>query len=157
MVSERTPAECSFCASPRGRRAQLGGMERPPHALKTTVNARFDEVLDRIPPALQREGFGILTEIDVQGTLKKKLDVDFRRYRILGACRPPAAHRVLQNELDMGVLLPCNIALYEDGGRTVVLAVDPMAMIAEATRNPEIREVAADIQARLQRVLDALG
>jgi len=127
------------------------------HALKTRVKAPFDEVLDRIPPALQREGFGILTEIDVQGTLKKKLDVDFRRYRILGACRPASAHRVLERDADMGVLLPCNVALYEDGEDTVVLAVDPMAMIGDATRNLDIQEVAADIHARLRRVLDSLG
>jgi uncharacterized protein (DUF302 family) len=131
-------------------------MERPQHALKTRVNLPFDEVLDRMPPALQREGFGILTEIDVQGTLKKKLGVELRRYRILGACRPPAAHRVLESDLDLGVLLPCNIALYEDGGGTVVLAVDPLAAIAGATENPDVREVAAEIHARLQRVLDGL-
>jgi uncharacterized protein (DUF302 family) len=131
-------------------------MADPKYALKTRVNAPFDRVLDSIPPALQREGFGILTEIDVQGTLKKKLGVDFRRYRILGACRPPSAHEVLQSDLDIGVLLPCNVVLYEDGDSTVVVAVDPMAAIAGATEEPAVKEVAADIRARLQRVLEGL-
>jgi uncharacterized protein (DUF302 family) len=131
-------------------------MEPQQYALKTKVDAPFDEVLDRIPPALQREGFGVLTEIDVQGTLKKKLGVDFRRYRILGACRPASAHRVLQSDLDVGVLLPCNVVLYEDGAGTMVAAVDPMAAIAGATNDPDVKEVAADIRERLQRVLDTV-
>lgn len=132
-------------------------MDPSKYALKTRVAAPFADVLDRVAPALQREGFGILTEIDVQATLKKKLDVDFRRYRILGACRPPSAHRVLQSDLDIGVLLPCNVVVYEDGAGTVVAAIDPMSAIAGVTDDANVKEVAADIGERLQRVLDSLS
>ena len=126
------------------------------YALEARVDAPFDEVLARVPAALQREGFGVLTEIDVQATLKKKLDVDFRRYRILGACRPASAHRVLQRDLNIGVLLPCNVVLYEDGGGTAIAAIDPMSAIAGVTEDANVKEVAADIHARLQRVLEDL-
>jgi uncharacterized protein (DUF302 family) len=132
-------------------------MKQSAFAVKTRVGASFEDVLDRLPAVLQREGFGVLTEIDVQGTLKKKLGVDFRKYRILGACNPPSAHRVLQSDLDIGVLLPCNVVVYEDDGGAVVAAIDPMAAIAGVSDDPDVKAVAADIRSRLQRVVDAIG
>jgi uncharacterized protein (DUF302 family) len=116
----------------------------------------FDEALSRIPEALKAEGFGVLTEIDVQQTLKKKLDVDFRRYRILGACNPPFAHRALQRSLDVGMLMPCNVIVYEDDeGRAVVSAVDPMQTLA-AQGDAEMRPLAEAVQQKLRTVVDSL-
>jgi uncharacterized protein (DUF302 family) len=116
----------------------------------------YDQALARIPEALKSEGFGVLTEIDVADTLKKKLGVDFRRYRILGACNPLLAHQALQARLDVGVMLPCNVIVYEgDDGRAVVVAVDPMETAA-ARQDPRIRGVAEVVRTKLQRVLAQL-
>lgn len=124
--------------------------------IERTLDAPFDETLARVPPALAAEGFGVLTEIDVQATLKKKLDVDFRRYRILGACNPRFAHQALGHTLDVGMLLPCNVVVYEaDDGRTVVSAVDPMQTIA-AQGDDTLRGVAEQVRAKLRRVIDSL-
>jgi uncharacterized protein (DUF302 family) len=124
--------------------------------IQKTLEAGFEEALAKVPEALKAEGFGVLTEIDVQATLKKKLDVDFRRYRILGACNPPLAHRALQHSLDVGMLLPCNVIVYEtDDRRTVVSAVDPMQTMA-AQGDPALRPLADEVRQKLQRVIDAL-
>lgn len=124
--------------------------------IRRTLDIGFDEALARVPEALKAEGFGVLTEIDVQATLKKKLDVDFRRYRILGACNPPFAHQALQHSLDVGMLLPCNVIVYEtDDHKTVVSAVDPMQTLA-AESDPGIRPLAEQVQQRLRRVIAAL-
>lgn len=124
--------------------------------IQRTLDRGFDEVLARVPEALKTEGFGVLTEIDVQATLKKKLDVDFRRYRILGACNPPFAHQALSHSLDIGMLLPCNVIVYEtDDGRTVVSAVDPVQTLA-AQADPGVRPVAEQVQARLRRAIAAI-
>ena len=121
-----------------------------------TLDLGFDEALARVPEALKAEGFGVLTEIDVQATLKKKLGVDFRRYRILGACNPPFAHQALQQSLDVGMLLPCNVIVYEtDDGKTVVSAVDPMQTMA-SQGDPSLRPLAEQVQQKLRRVIDAL-
>ncbi len=121
-----------------------------------TLDRGFDEVLAKVPDALKTEGFGVLTEIDVQATLKKKLDVDFRRYRILGACNPPFAHQALSHSLDIGMLLPCNVIVYEtDDGRTVVSAVDPVQTMA-AQADPAVRPIAEQVQAKLRRAIDAI-
>lgn len=126
------------------------------YALRKELSAGYDEVLARLPDALKSKGFGILTEIDVKETLKKKLNADFRRYKILGACNPPFAHRALQAELEIGVLLPCNVIVYEaDGGRAVVAAVDPIQTVA-AHGNPAVREIAGEVRTRLERVLSRL-
>jgi uncharacterized protein (DUF302 family) len=128
----------------------------PSFGIKRTLDRGFDEVLAKVPDALKSEGFGVLTEIDVQATLKKKLDVDFRRYRILGACNPPFAHQALSHSLDIGMLLPCNVIVYEtDEGKTVVSAVDPVQTMA-AQADPAIREVAEQVQAKLRRAIDAI-
>jgi uncharacterized protein (DUF302 family) len=124
--------------------------------IRKTLDLGFDEALAKIPEALKAEGFGVLTEIDVQATLKKKLDVDFRRYRILGACNPPFAHRALQHSLDVGMLMPCNVIVYEtDDRKTVVSAVDPMQSMA-AQGDPAMQALAGQVGQKLQRVIDAL-
>jgi uncharacterized protein (DUF302 family) len=115
----------------------------------------YDEALAKVPGLLQAEGFGILTQIDVKETLKQKLGVDFRRYRILGACNPPLAHRALSAELEIGVMLPCNVVVYEgDDGKAVVTAVDPMATIAAG--HPGLRDIAAEVRQKLSRALAGL-
>ena len=106
------------------------------------------------PEALAKEGFGVLTEIDVQATLKKKLDVDREPYLILGACHPPSAHKALSAVPEVGVLLPCNVTVSVEGGTTVVRAMDPAGVMG-ILGSPELAEVGADIGARLRRVVDA--
>jgi len=120
------------------------------------VSTPFDETIDVVTEALKKEGFGILTEIDVQATLKKKLDVDFNKYRILGACNPPFAHKALLAENKIGTMLPCNVVVQETGsGEVEVTAVDPMASMA-AVENDSLKEVAAEIRQRLERVINSL-
>ena len=124
----------------------------PGFTLRKDTQQRFDAVLSQLPGLLQEEGFGILTRIDVADTLKQKIGVDFRRYQILGACNPKLAHRVLSTDLEVGAMLPCNVVVYEDdGGGTVVLAIDPLQAIAAAS--PAVRPVAEEVRARLVRVL----
>jgi uncharacterized protein (DUF302 family) len=126
--------------------------------IRCTLQTDFGSTLARVTEALKREGFGVLTEIDVQQTLKEKLGVDFRRYRILGACNPPAAHKALQAEPQVGLLLPCNVIVYElDDGGTVVSAFDPLQIVGESGAVGALREVAEEIRARLARVVGSLG
>lgn len=121
-----------------------------------TVRAGYDEVLAKVPELLQAEGFGVLTRIDVKKTLKEKLGADFRRYEILGACNPQLAHRALQAEPAIGVMLPCNVTVYEaDDGATVVTAVDPLQTIAAV--DPNLQPIATEVRARLARVLERLA
>lgn len=123
--------------------------------IKKTLSLSFDQALTAVPEALKAEGFGILTEIDVQKTLDEKLKVPFRRYRILGACNPPLAHRALSAEIDAGVMLPCNVIVYEgDDGRAVVTAVDPMQTLARD--HPGLEAVAREVRGKLGRVVAAL-
>ena len=121
-----------------------------------TLRMPFDAAVERVTAALQREGFGILTEIDVKATLKKKLDVDFRNYRILGACNPPLAHQALQLEDKIGTMLPCNVVVQETGAGTIeVSAVDPVASM-QAIENPRLQGVAETVRAKLKAVVDSL-
>jgi uncharacterized protein (DUF302 family) len=123
--------------------------------IQRTLDLDFDAALARIPDALKAEGFGVLTEIDVKETLRKKLDVDFRRYRILGACNPTFAHRALSHSLEIGMMLPCNVVVYEtDDGRTVVSAIDPLQTIA--AKDAAVEPIAREVRAKLQRVVDSL-
>jgi uncharacterized protein (DUF302 family) len=115
----------------------------------------FDEAIDRVTEALKREGFGILTEIDVRAALKKKLDVDFRNYRILGACNPPFAYEALQKEDKIGTMLPCNVVVQEKDGSVEVAAIDPVASM-QAVENPALRDVAEQVRAKLKEVVDSL-
>ena len=124
--------------------------------LKKTLRATYDEALIRIPEALKTEGFGVLTEIDIKNTLQQKLGVDFRRYKIIGACNPPFAHQALQADLDAGLMLPCNVAVYEgDDGKAVVMAVDPTTTVA-ATGNPKLVELATAVKEKLLLALAKL-
>ncbi len=124
--------------------------------MRKTLRATYDQALARVPEALKTEGFGVLTQIDMKETLKKKLDVDFRRYTILGACNPPFARDALQESLEVGLLLPCNVVVYEnDEGRAEVLAVDPNATMAR-TGNPRLTALAQQVKTKLERVLERL-
>ena len=124
------------------------------YGFSRTVNAGFDEAVSRVRDALQKEGFGVLTEIDVKATLKKKLDVDFRKYLILGACNPPNAYKALTAELEIGLLLPCNVIVYErDDGGTTVAAMDA-SLMATVTGNDRLSEVAATVNEKLKRVIE---
>lgn len=121
-----------------------------------TLGETMEEAERRVREALAREGFGVLTEIDVAGTLKKKLDVDFRPYKILGACNPDFAHQALNLEDKIGTMLPCNVILQAvDGGEVEVAAVDPVASM-RGVENEELGSVAGEVRARLRRVVDSL-
>ncbi|CAG1014648.1 hypothetical protein ANAEL_05039 [Anaerolineales bacterium] len=121
-----------------------------------TLDLSFEDAIARITEELKKEGFGVLTEIDVQATLKKKLDVDFRPYRILGACNPPFAHKALTAEPHIGIYLPCNVIVQDTGnGKTEVAAVDPLVAMSKV-ENPELKPVAKEVQAKLKRVIENL-
>lgn len=126
------------------------------YGMGKSVALPYEQAVERTRDALQREGFGILTEIDVQATLKKKLDVDFRKYVILGACNPPLAYQGFQAELDIGLLLPCNVIVYEEeAARSRVAILDPLVQLGIAER-PDIEPVAREARAKLERALATL-
>ena len=124
--------------------------------LTRTVSHPYGEAVSRVTEELQKEGFGVLTEIDVKATLKKKLDLDFRNYVILGACNPQFAHRALSTEDKVGILLPCNVVVQEhEDGTVEVSAVDPVAMM-RASENPALQELAREVKERLKKVIESL-
>lgn len=126
------------------------------YTIDKRVGGEFDDVVERTMAALEDEGFGILCDIDVQETFEKKLDEEFRQYRILGACNPGLAHEALGNELALGALLPCNVVVYEtDDGDIGVSAVDPEALLSVA-ENPDLDPIAADVRGRFESVLESL-
>ena len=121
-----------------------------------TITGSFDEAVEKVTEALKAEGFGILTEIDIRATLKKKLDVDFYNYKILGACNPPFAYKALLAEDKIGTMLPCNVIVQEKtAGKIEVSAVDPAASM-QAVENSTLNEIATEIRTRLQKVIDNL-
>lgn len=125
--------------------------------LHVNVNQPYEVALERVKTALKAEGFGVLTEIDVKDTLKKKLGVEFQRYIILGACNPPLAHRALSADLDVGLLLPCNVVVYETGADTSMISlVDPLVMSA-MFNDPTFEVIAQDAQQRFKRIAAALS
>ena len=128
------------------------------YALATEVALAYDAAVQKTRAELAREGFGVLTEIDVQATLAKKLSVDSRPYLILGACNPPLAHRALSTELDVGLLLPCNVIVYatDQPGRSVVAALDPVKQLGVA-ENPELQPLAQEVRRRLERVVERVA
>jgi uncharacterized protein (DUF302 family) len=125
------------------------------YGFSRTVPHTYEKAIERVTEELKKEGFGVLTTIDVKDTLHKKLGVEFPRYVILGACNPPFAHRALQLEEQVGLLLPCNVIVYEKAGTTVVGAFDPMVMTTVIDR-PEMRSIAEEVRTRLERVLAAV-
>jgi uncharacterized protein (DUF302 family) len=127
------------------------------YGLQVHLSLPYSEALDRTAAALKQEGFGVLTTIDVTQTMKQKLDADFRPYTILGACNPPLAHKALSSDLEVGLLLPCNVIVYEDApGTSVVSAIAPKAMLAAAGGSHALDEVAKDADVRLRRAMAAL-
>ncbi|HEX9844698.1 MAG TPA: DUF302 domain-containing protein [bacterium] len=127
------------------------------YGLLRTVDLSYEQAVARITETLKGQGFGILTEIDVQATLKKKLDQDFTPYIILGACNPPLAFRALSAEIDIGLLLPCNVNVYVDpkSGKTVVAAIDPQVLV-EVTGRSELKPIADEVKGKLQAAIDAV-
>jgi uncharacterized protein (DUF302 family) len=121
-----------------------------------TLMISFDEAVAKVTDELKKEGFGILTDIDVQATLKKKMNVDFRKYRILGSCNPPFAYQALLAEDKIGTMLPCNVIVQEIAeGRAEVAAIDPVASMM-AIHNPKLGDIANQVQAKLKKVIDNL-
>ena len=124
--------------------------------LSKTLQTPFDAAVERVTEALKEEGFGVLTEIDMQATMRKKLDVDIQKYKILGACNPPLAYQAIQAEDKIGLMLPCNVIVQEvAGGGTEVAAIDPVASM-QAVDNPQLGEVGKQVQGKLKRVIESL-
>jgi len=121
-----------------------------------TINHTFDEAIEQVTANLQEEGFGVLTEIDVKATLKKKIDVDFKPYKILGACNPAFAHKALSQEDKIGSMLPCNVIVIQQQDGIEVAAIDPAASML-AVENPALGEIATEVRAKLQRVIENLN
>lgn len=127
------------------------------YGFRTTLDVPYETTIEKVTAALRDEGFGVLTEIDVKATLKKKLDADFRRYVILGACNPNLAYQALQSELEIGLLLPCNVIVYEtDDGQSMVSIVDPLSMLG-VVESEALDPIAKEATARLQRVITAVN
>ncbi|MEP0862407.1 MAG: DUF302 domain-containing protein [Ignavibacterium sp.] len=125
------------------------------YGFSKTTDYSFEEAIQKVTDELKKEGFGVLTTIDVKETLKNKLNVDFKKYTILGACNPPLAHQALQAEEELGLLLPCNVIVYEKEGKSVVSVFDPMVM-AHIIENPDMKPVAEEVKKKLERVLEAV-
>jgi len=119
------------------------------------LDSSFDDAVVRVTDELKKEGFGILTEIDVQAAMKKKLNKDFRKYRILGACNPPFALKALEAEDKIGTMLPCNVIVQETEGGVEVAAIDPIASM-QAIDNPSLGEIASEVQQKLRKVIESL-
>ena len=127
------------------------------YAFSTVLNTSYEEAVTKVTDALKEEGFGVLTEIDVKATLKKKLDKEFRKYVILGACNPPYAYRTLQADLDVGLLLPCNVIVYETNDRKAyVSAFNPVSAL-EIMKSEELRKIAEEVSGKLKRVIDTVA
>lgn len=127
------------------------------YAFTRILDTSYEDAISRVTTALTEEGFGVLTEIDVKETLKKKLGVDFRKYVILGACNPPYAYQTLQTDLDVGLLLPCNVIVYEtDDQKTYVSAINPVSAL-QVIKKRELRKIAEEVSEKLKRVIDKVA
>jgi uncharacterized protein (DUF302 family) len=125
------------------------------YGFSKTVDLPYDRAIEKVTAELKKEEFGVLTSIDVKETMKKRLGVDFTNYTILGACNPPFAYRALQTEEQIGLLLPCNVVVYEKSGKTVVSAFDPMVMTT-LVENPQLQPIAQEVKRRLERVIASM-
>ena len=125
------------------------------YGFSKSVDLSFEQTIEKVTGELKKEGFGVLTSIDVKETLKKKINVDFKKYTILGACNPPIAHKALLEEEELGLLLPCNIIVYEKDDKTVVSVFDPMIM-TKIIDNKKIAPVAGQVKEKLERVLQSV-
>ncbi|MFX0094588.1 MAG: DUF302 domain-containing protein [Candidatus Hodarchaeota archaeon] len=125
------------------------------YGYKKELNLSFEETIEKVTNELKKEGFGVLTEIDVKATLKKKINVDFDDYKILGACNPPFAHKSLLAERDIGLMLPCNVIVYTQNEKVYVSAFRP-TIVMEITENEKLKEIAVQVEEKLKRVIDAL-
>lgn len=125
------------------------------YGFSKTTTLQFDQAVEKVTDELRKEGFGVLTTIDVRETMKKKLDIDFKKYVILGACNPPFAFKALQAEKEIGLLLPCNVVVYEENGHSTVSIFDPMVM-TQILENDAMKPIAEEVQARLKRVIEAV-
>jgi len=134
---------------------ELSGTKMNTYGFSKTVDMAFEAALEKVSAELQKEGFGVLTSIDVEEILKKKLNIDFRKYKILGACNPPLAHKALEADEEVGLLLPCNVIVYEKNGRSVVAAFDPLSM-SRMVDNSRIEPIAAEVRMRLERAIAAV-
>jgi len=141
-------------ATPRRIDASNGkGQEEMVYYISTQLDLKFEQAVEAVKNALKAEGFGVLTEIDVQDTLKEKLDVDFRKYRILGACNPPLAHQALELEDKIGLMLPCNVIVQETGeGKVEAAAIDPLASM-QAVNNPALADLGTQVREKMARVI----
>jgi uncharacterized protein (DUF302 family) len=134
-------------------------IEKQKYGFTRTVEMNFERARERTIEALKTEGFGVLSEIRLDEKLKEKLGVDFRRYVILGACNPPLAYQTLQEDINIGLLLPCNVIVYEadDKNSSVVAAVDAKAMLSAAGENAKLDATASEVNERLRRVIESVG
>jgi uncharacterized protein (DUF302 family) len=125
------------------------------YGFSKSIDLPFSDAIDKVTEELKKEGFGVLTTIDVKETLKKKIDVDFKNYTILGACNPPLAHRALQTEEEIGLLLPCNVIVYEKDNKSVVSVFDP-SLMSKVVENENLTPVAEEVREKLQRVFNKI-
>jgi uncharacterized protein (DUF302 family) len=125
------------------------------YGFSKTIDIPYEQAIEKVTAELKKEGFGVLTFIDVKETLKQKINVDFKKYAILGACNPPIAHKALQTEEELGLLLPCNVIVYEKDDKTRVSIFDPMVM-TWILENDQMKPIATEVQEKLQRVLEAI-
>ena len=126
------------------------------YSFNKQIDIPYEKALEIIPEKLMQEGFGVLTEIDVKATIKKKLDIDFPRYKILGACNPPFAHKALTAEMNIGALLPCNVVVYETGGKTMLSVMRPTVAMGMVD-NPEIKDLASEVESKLKVFFDSVN
>ena len=125
------------------------------YGFSKNIDVPYEKAVEKVTDELKKEGFGVLTSIDVKDTLKKKIDVDFRKYVILGACNPPLAHKALESEKQLGLLLPCNVIVYENKGGSTVAFFDPMIM-TQLVDNEKLKIVAEEVQSKMKRVFEAV-
>ena len=133
-------------------------LQHSKYGFSRTIDVPYEAAVEKVRAALKEEGFGVLSEIDIKEKLKEKIGVDFRRYVILGACNPPLAYKTLQEELEIGLLLPCNVIVYEadDTTKSVISAVDAKAMLSVVGQSPTLNQVASEVNERLQRMINNL-